>query len=506
MFAYHILMRRTLLTRLIGLFLSVLVVAGAPMVVFAQQAGDVQTTGAILSFNPPSGTIGVGKTLTVTIAVESQAPFNSANALITVDKNMLTIDSVSKASSAFSFWPEEPTISNVNGTLSFGGGGTAGLVGKKTILTITLKGVKEGKSDVVFTTGSVLANDGKGTDILSTKIVANYTVSASATKDPPPPTIGLPDTGLLGPKPEAPDVTSTSHPDESIFYNIAKARFLWELPPDVLIVRMDLDKNPKTDPKTSYDPAINEKEFDQLTDGVMYFHLKYQNDAGWGPITHKKIMIDKTPPPPFTLEVTVPASTTGAILKFSATDTLSGIDRYEVVVDAGDEIKIALNAIKDNTYTLSGQSPGEHTLTLKAFDKAGNYTPAEGKFKIEGEIPSATSKTAVDDTPKPTDWSLIANIFLVALIAFLIGYMWYERKAFRKEKYVTKREADELRDSLGNIFAALREEIGEQTGALFQKPNPSAQDREVMQKINEAIDLSEELISKEAEDVRKLLM
>ena len=63
-----------------------------------------------------------------------------------------------------------------------------------------------------------------------------------------------------------------------------------------------------------------------------------------------------------------------------------------------------------------------------------------------------------------------------------------------------------MRDNLGNIFSALREEVGEQTGALFQKPNPSSQDREVMQNINEAIDLSEELLSKEVEDVRKLLM
>ncbi len=499
-------MRRSLLTQSIGFFLSVLVVIGAPMVVFAQQAGDVQTGGAVLSFNPPSGIIGVGKTLTVTIAVESPAPFNSANALVSFDKNILTMDGVSKASSAFSFWPEEPTISNANGTMNFGGGGTVGLVGKKTILTITLKGVKEGKSDVVFTTGSVLANDGKGTDILSTKIIANYTVSATAANNTHPPIPGLPDTGLLGPKPELPDVTSTSHPDENLYYNAPKGRFLWELPPDVLIVRMDLDKSAKTDPKTSYDPAINEKEFDQLTDGVMYFHLKYQNDAGWGPILHRKIMVDRTAPPPFTLDITVPASTTDVIVKFSATDTLSGIDRYEAVVDAGDAIKIALSAVKDDTYKLSGQSPGEHTLTLKAYDKAGNYTPAEGKFLIEGELPSDASKLVVDDTPKPTNWSLIANIFLVALVAFLIGYMWYERKSFRKEKYVTKREADELRDSLGNIFAALREEIGEQTGALFQKPNPSAQDREVMEKINEAIDLSEELISKEAEDVRKLLM
>ena len=70
---------------------------------------------------------------------------------------------------------------------------------------------------------------------------------------------------------------------------------------------------------------------------------------------------------------------------------------------------------------------------------------------------------------------------------------------------MTKREADEIRDNLGNIFAALREEVGEQVSYLFDKPNPSALNREVLTNINEAIDLSEELLSKEVEDVRKLL-
>lgn len=485
---------------------SAIAVLIAPSIVLAQQAGGVQSTGAVLSFNPPSGTIGVGKTLTITVAIESPQAFNSANAVVNFDKNILSFESVSKAGSSFSFWPEEPTISNSEGKLTFGGGGTTALTGKKTILTFVMKGLKLGKSDVTFTTGSVLAADGKGTDILSTKSIATYTVSASAVDDTPTPPPPPPPTSALGPLPELPDVSASSHPDEAIYYNVAKARFLWELPFDVLVVRMDLDKNSKTDPKTNYDPAINEKEFDQLTDGEMYFHLKYKNDVGWGPTEHKKILVDRTPPPPFTLELSAPASSTDVKMKFSATDTLSGIDRYEIVIDSGNAIKIPVNEVKNDEYTLSSQSPGAHSLELKAFDKAGNYAAVDGKFTIEGEVSSASSKGGVEEVPPTINWMLYINIFLIAIIAFLVGYLWYERKSFRKEKYIAKREADELRDGLTSIFAALRDEVGEQAGALFQKPNPSAQDREVIGKINEALDLSEELISKEAEDVRKLLM
>ena len=185
------------------------------------------------------------------------------------------------------------------------------------------------------------------------------------------------------------------------------------------------------------------------------------------------------------MEATVAASATDAVLKFAATDTLSGIDRYELIVDGGNSVKLAMSDIKEGKYTLSAQAPGEHNLTIKAYDKAGNYTSADAKFKIDGELPSTTTKTTADEAPKTTDWRLIADIGLIAFIAFLIGYLWYERKTFRREKYMAKRESDELRDNLGNIFAALREEVGEQVGAIFQRPNPSPQDREVMENINE---------------------
>jgi hypothetical protein len=464
---------------------------------------------AVLSLTPSAGTVGVGKTLVVNVTVDSTATFNSASAKLNFDKDLLSVQSVSKSSSALTLWAVEPSFSNTDGTIDLEGGNTAPLTGKKTVLSITFKGLKEGKAKVGFTSASVLAADGKGTDIVGAKNGAEFDVSVTAPEPVTPPPPPIPDPGLLGPLPEAPDVTATTHLDEKLFYNAPKAKFIWELPPDVTAVRIAFDVKPQTVPTTSYDPAINEKEYDQLTDGPMYAHVRYKNDAGWGPTTHKKIQVDRTPPPPFTLAVEVPASSTDVLLKFSATDTLSGVDRYEIVVDGGNAVQIPPVEVIEGTYTLANQDPGDHQLTLKAFDRAGNYTPVEGKFSIEGETEAeiaARLAKAEDEEPKPTDWGLIANMGQLAFIAFLIGYLWYERKSFRREKYGAKKEADELRDNLGNIFAALREEVGEQVSFLFQKPNPSARDREVMENINEAIDLSEELISKEAEDVRKLLM
>ena len=486
------------IARIGRLILGVFVLLMLPLMLSAQVAGN-----ASLTLSPQSGTFGVGKTFTITVSADSPQAFNSANAVINFDKELLSVTNVSKTSSAFSLWAVEPTSSNSAGTVSFEGGNTTPLTGKKTLVTITFKALKEGSAKVAFTSGSILAADGKGTDIVGTRDEATYEISASVAADHPPPP--PPPPAATGPVPELPEITSTTHPNENAYTNAPKAKFTWDIPSDVTLVRLSLDTSDKTVPTTTYDPPIIEKEFDQLTDGVMYFHLRFKNDAGLGPTAHKKILVDKTPPPEFPLEILLDASSTDATLKFSATDTLSGLDRYEISIDGATPFKVNLNDVKSGSYTLSAQSPGEHTVKVSALDKAGNAMPVEGKYTI-AEDPNAAKKTLEEEEVKPFDWRLVGEISLIAIIAFLIGYLFYERNAFRHEKYLTKREADELRDNMGNIFAALREEVGEQTGRLFDKPNPSAQDREVMENINEAVDLSEELLSKEVEDVRKLLM
>lgn len=484
------------------------ILLGAITLLFAPVFVSAQATGASLSVTPPSGTFPAGKTFTVTIQIDSADGFNTGNATLNYDPAVLSATAVSKGSSAFSLWAVEPSFDNGKGTINFEGGNTSPLTGKKTILSVSFKALKEGTADLTFSAGTVLAADGKGTDILGTKTGASYTIGAKeAVADTPPPAPSPPAESGGGSggnlKPDAPIISSPTHQDDSLYYNAKKAKFTWDMPPDVTVDRLSLDQSSSTIPTTNYDPAIVEKEFDQLVDGTMYFHLKYKNDAGWGPTTHRKILIDRVPPPTFEAIAETDASSSDVTLKFSATDTLSGIDHYELSIDGGTTIKASLGELLSGEYILTSQPLGTHKLKILAFDKAGNSGEANVNFTITYD-PLAAKKVGEEEV-KPTDWRLIADIVLIAIIAFLVGYLWYERSSFQHEKYVSKREADEVRDNLGNIFAALREEVGEQVSYLFDKPNPSALNREVLGKINEAIDLSEELLSKEVEDVRKLL-
>lgn len=479
---------------------------GVLLVAAAFAVPSFASAAAELSFSPESGTFGVGKTFTVNIVVDSGADkFNSANAQISFDKDLLSVQNVSKTSSAFSLWAVEPSSSNAQGTVNFEGGNTSPLSGKKTLLSITFKGLKEGKASVRFASASVLAADGRGTDISGTKKEASFDIAAGAADPAPTPAPAPAPTAADVPPPEAPIVQSPTHPDENAWSSSPKAKFTWELPDDVTALRLALDTKEKTTPTTNYDPPIPDREFETLANGTMYFHIRYRNEGGWGPTTHRKLLVDTTPPEKFDLTATVDASSTGAaLLTFVATDTLSGIDRYEILVDGGSPIKLSRADLKPDGYKLANVPGGERTITVKAYDKAGNSTEAEAKATIPEAPPPAAP--VEEEEEKPLDWALIRQVILVAIVAFLIGYLIYERRAFAHEKYLAKREADELRDEMASVFAALREEVGEQTGTLFQKPNPSARDREVMEKINEAVDLSEEILAKEVEDVRKYLM
>lgn len=482
-------------------FIVALVVFIFPGVAFA--AGT-------LSVSPGAGSYGAGKTFTIEVIADADQAYNSGSGALTFPKDILSVSSISKTTSAFSLWAVEPKFSNADGTVSFEGGNASPITGKKNVISITFKALKEGKADVAFSGGTLLAADGKGTDIVGAKTGGSFDVTAGAPDKPATPSTPKPDpvdpvdeaaNGV--PKPDAPEITSPTHPEENKWYNPEKAKFVWDMPPDITADRLQLDTTADTIPVTNYDPAISEKEFGDLSNGTMYFHLRYKNDAGWGPTTHRKIMVDKTPPEPFTLElIPDPAKEGEMLLKFMATDTLSGLDRYTLTIDGTGETKIGLIEVKDEGYVATSIVPGDHTFLVKAFDKAGNSAEAEKKGLVPGTIPVPAGE---EPEEKPTDWKLYIIIGLIAVIGFMVGYLVYERSAFRHEKFVTKREADETRDTTANIFAALRDEVGEQVGLLYEKPNPSALDREVMQRINEALDLSEELIAKEVEDVRKML-
>jgi len=125
--------------------------------------------------------------------------------------------------------------------------------------------------------------------------------------------------------------------------------------------------------------------------------------------------IDTTAP---TLTVSSPSS--GATLEGSATvtwnasDSLSGIDHYEVSVDGG--------AFQGTGATPSASfvdlGAGDHTVTVRAYDRAGNVQSASVTFAF---VPSAFP------------WWLIAIIVAVAA-GLLLFFLWWKRRKDEEEE------------------------------------------------------------------------
>jgi|GEM_PF-3395823 len=150
-------------------------------------AGPVMA--ADLSLSPASGNYDSNFNVTVYVSSPSRS-INAVSGVISFPKDKLNIASISKAGSIVSIWVQEPTFSNTTGTLTFEGialnPGYNGNFGN--IVTINFKGVGIGPAAVKFTSGSVLANDGNGTNVLDNFGSANYSIGAAvpsaSTKNP----------------------------------------------------------------------------------------------------------------------------------------------------------------------------------------------------------------------------------------------------------------------------------------------------------------------------------
>lgn len=331
---------------------------------------------ASLYLAPSTGTYTVGNTFLVQVKVNSGGvAINAADGTIVFDPDKLEVVKISKENSIFTLWVQEPTFSNSLGTINFAGGKPSpGFIGAAgTIATITFRAKTAGTAHLTFASGSVLADDGKGTNILSNTGSGVYQLVAKEIV-PLPPSEGasLPSRKL----PPAPLVTSPTHPEENQWYSNNSPKFEWKLPQDVIQISYIIDKNPTTDSKKIFNPTSS-VVFSNLEDGIWYFHISFKNQYGWGPTTHRKVMIDTTPPLPFEIEIKIKEPTDPQpVLFFETTDELSGIEEYELVIDQGESLKA-----KSPTKLLP-QAPGTHFVVVKAFDKARNFTEAKKEFKI----------------------------------------------------------------------------------------------------------------------------
>lgn len=349
---------------------------------------------ASLYFSPASGSYAAGKTFNAGVYVSSaEQAMNAASGVISFPSDKLEVISLSKSGSIFSLWVLEPTFSNGSGVINFEGivlnPGFSGSGGK--IMTINFKVKSAGQASLNFSSGSILANDGAGTNILGGLGSANYQLSSGAASPTTPtePITATTPTATAG-IPAAPRVISSTHHESDKWYNNNKPQFSWTLPAGVTGVGFYFSQSPTSNPGPVPDGLLTNKSYENLADGIWYFHLKFKNSFGWGPIAHYKIQIDTTPPQPITIRFIDGRVVEQPRIKiiFDTVDAVSGIDYYKIKISDDILLNIpSIDIVPHNPFTLPPQSPGNHSLEVTAFDRAGNTATATEEFIIRPALP-----------------------------------------------------------------------------------------------------------------------
>jgi hypothetical protein len=336
----------------------------APATVFSQTSSTVDVNTlvqkATVSFSPKAGSFTQGSLFEVPIMIDTHGKsVNAVELYVQFDPRKLTIVDPVGRQSAVGVWVEPPTYSNSLGTLKLIGtipGGittAAGLIAK-----ITFKGIASGESRVTFLTKSqVLANDGLGSEVVTNFGSASYTI-------------------VLQP-PEGPRVFSETHPFSEYWYNNNTPVLAWDKEEGVSAYSFVVDDKPFTIPDNESDTTEQRMSVTDIQDGLRYFHIKAKKGSVWGGTTHFMFRLDTMPPADFTpsYERIASGAVQGRVLiSFFTTDSLSGIDHYEVgVLDKDEALNVSPVFVEATSpYQLPLKTSGNVRVLVRAYDAAGN--------------------------------------------------------------------------------------------------------------------------------------
>lgn len=352
----------------------------------------VSAQAATLSVSPGSGVYTSNGTFTVRVTVNSAgAPINAAEGTLSFNPKELSVVSVNRNGSIFNLWVTEPAFSNGAGTINFSGGLPSGYTGSAgNIMTVTFRAVGSGSAKVSFSNGSVLANDGRGTNVLTGMNGGSFTIQAASTQ----PDIEEVVVEYVAPAntPPAPKITSVSHDNPDRYHTAKEAILSWDLPSGVTSVRTLLDDKTTTIPTKVYESPIRTITLSDLPEGKSYFHVQFKNADGWGKVSHYRLAIDSEKPT--AISISQPEGTDinnpEQVLEVAVTDATSEIKRFVVKINDSESFEL-LNESASGTVKLPALLPGYHNVIIEAFDEAGNSIIGSYSFNIDAfEAPHFT--------------------------------------------------------------------------------------------------------------------
>ncbi len=375
-----------------------------------------------ISLSPRSGSFIEGSTFQVPILLNTKnRSINGIEVRINFDSNKLMIINPTGGTSIIGVWTEPPKYDNKRGLASYVGVVPGGIVTESGLIgTITFKALASGNASVSVNSSSrILLNDGLGTDAQVGFGRADYNILIKA--------------------PEGVQIYSETHPIQYNWYNNNSPVLSWVKDQGVNEFSYILDNKPNTIPDNETDTITTTQSFENLNDGLWYFHIKANKNGAWGTTGHFLIRIDTAPPAEFKPEVNfLTANVIDAertLVSFFTTDNLSGVDHYEVgIIDKTQpttESPVFQQA--ESPFQVPLTPEGKLQVIVRAIDKAGNIRDES----IDVRTPIAISKFINDYLIY-----ILIGIILLGLIMLIIHYMIGHHiiRALNSFRQVLKRE------------------------------------------------------------------
>lgn len=384
-----------------------------PVVSFAE--------GASLYLSPNSGTFYVGSTFDVSVFVNTGGEnINAVGVDLKFDPRKVQIANPTAGRSFISVWVAQPAYSNIEGTASFQGGVPSPGINTSSglVSTITFRAVAPGETTIYFTDSSrVLLNDGKGTNALTSMSRGVYSIAI--------------------PPPEGPKIYSSTHPDQNKWYKNNNPSFSWEKEEGATEYSYSINEDFGDVPDNISEGSQSSVSYADLEDGIWYFHVKAKKGNIWGGASHYIVQIDSTSPATFTLDfepkLKSPVMTSREpIISFITTDSLSGLDHYEMKVITFDESgkkETGFFTEVSSPYKLPSLDTGEHEIVVRAFDVAGNWKDNSKRIEvIPAEKMFYFTKKGMSIWSLYFPWFQVILLLIVIIISIIIiSLVWWKK-------------------------------------------------------------------------------
>jgi hypothetical protein len=356
--------------------------------------------------------------------------------------------------------------------------GFTGSKGK--ILNINFKALKPGKADVRFVAGSVLANDGLGTNVLKDMKGGSYTIKKVL--DETPAISYLP----------TPKIISPTHPDQEKWYNNNNPIFEWQLPKEAIEVKTLYSKNLNEAPFIRHYPPISKIELKDVPDGTYWFSVQFIGEDTESNIGRFKFNIDTQPPALEIFSLSL-IDSNSIKLEVKAKDELSGVDKIDVYLDNNLVFSTSTDIFEN---IIKNIEPGIHNLKLVIYDKAHNIFQKEEIVNL----PRQTVKTEIVVQKDYALYFVILFVLVLLIIIFLIIY-FMRRRLETIHKEIKKEKIEVLKTDLKKHIKEILNDLKYNISLLDEDPKLNQKEKELYKEVKNILEAAE----KQVEDKLKEL-